>query len=213
MTKGPLLAPRKRECRVCTELQPQDVALVNAAIWPEPGVAVRGRNYRADAVRAAAAAGLEIEAKTVTRHATHIEATWHRQRPGSPPPANEAPVFPTDYQSVMAKMASLGMQAASIVEERLPGMEDRELVSVLKTGAAAAGQREAMRLRAQEAENATGFLAAMFGGAAGLITESDIPDAEVIDVTPMSTEEMLDEVRTERSALKRLQAGDPAAAG
>lgn len=202
-----IVAPRKRECVLCRDLTPQQTAEVNAAIWPEPGVAVRGRNYRADAVRAAAAQGLAIEAKTVTRHATHVEASWHTATPQHPPAAGDVPVFATDYQSVMGRMAELGMMAADRVAKRLPEMEDRDLVSVLKTGAAAAGQREAMRLRAQEAENAQGLLAALFGGAAGLITEGDIPEAEVIDVTPTSVEEMLDEVRTEREAAKRLQAG------
>lgn len=208
MTVKVVMAPRKRECRVCSELSPEAVALVNAAIWPEPGVAVRGRNYRADAVRAAAAQGMVVEAKTVTRHATHIEASWHTTTPNKPPPPGEVPVFPTDYQSVMTKMASLGMQAAERITERIPVMEDRELVSVLKTGLTATAQRESLRIREREAETAQGILAAFFGGAAGLITDGDIPDAEVIDVTPVPVEEMLDEVRTERAALKRLQAGE-----
>lgn len=208
MTLKVIMAPRKRECRVCAELPPEAVALVNAAIWPEPGVAVRGRNYRADAVRAAAAQGMVVEAKTVTRHAAHVEASWHVATPARPPAAGEVPVFPTDYQSVMSKMASLGMQAADVIERKLPEMEARDVVSVLKTGLTATAQRESLRIRQQEAETSQGLLAALFGGAAGLITESDIPDAEVIDVTPVSVEEMLDEVRAERTALKRLQAGE-----
>lgn len=208
MTVKVVMAPRKRECRVCHELSPEAVALVNAAIWPEPGVAVRGRNYRQDAVRAAAAQGMVVEAKTVTRHATHIEASWHTATPARPPAAGEVPVFPTDYQSVATRMAHLGMQAAERVAERIPVMEDRDLVSVLKTGLTASAQRESLRLREREAETAQGLLAALFGGAAGLITDADIPEAEVIDVTPVSVEEMLDEVRQERAALKRLQAGE-----
>jgi hypothetical protein len=203
-----VVAPRRRECKVCS-LSPEEVALVNAAIWPEPGVAVRGRNYRADAVRAAAAQGLVVDPKTVSRHSAHVEASWHVATPKKPAAAGEVAVFPTDYQSVASRMSGLGMAAADRIEERIPEMDDRDLVAVAKLGQTAAAQRESLRLRQQEGERATGLLEALFGSAAGLLDEGDIPESEVIDVTPApSVREMLDEVRAERTALKRLQQGE-----
>lgn len=205
--KGVVMAPRKRECRICQGLSPREVTVVNAVIWPEGPDHGRSRTYRADAVRAAAAQGLEIEAKTVTRHAEHIEASWHTAIPDKPVPPGEVAVMPTDYDSVMSRMAGLGMAAATRLAERVPVMDDRELVSLAKTGLSAAAQREALRIRQQEGKAINSLAEALFGLSGGVLREEDVPEVEVIDVTP--PEVMLDEVRAERAALKMLQSGKP----
>lgn len=208
MTKS-VVAPRKRACSICRDLSPEAAAAVNAAIWPEPGIAIRSRDYRVAGVRAALAQGLDVEAKTVTRHADHIEASWHEPTAKKPPARGEVSVFPTDYQSVTTAYVQLGMQAVEKITDRLPEMEPRDLVSVARMGQSASVQRESLRMRQQETETAQGLLAAMFGLGAGLLSDADIPDAEVIDVTPHeSVEEMLDVVRSERAALVRLQQGE-----
>lgn len=206
-----MVAPRASDCRICRELTPQQAAEVNAAIWPEPGVALRSRGYRVQATRTAAVYGCAVEVKTITRHAEHIEASWRKVTPQSPPPApGERPVFPADFTSVAQRMASLGMAAAEHIEDRLPDMEPRELVQVARIGLSAATAREAMRLKAQEVDTAQGMLAAIFGLAGDHLSEGDIPETEVIDVTPV--EVLHDEIEAEREALRQLQSGAPARA-
>lgn len=207
MTKGVVVAPKKRECSICTGLSPREVADVNAAIWPEGPEHARGRSYRADGVRVAEANGLTVEAKTITRHADHIEATWHLATTKHPPSAADLAVMPTDYESVMTRMADIGMQATGRIVERLPEMDDRDLISVAKLGQTAAAQREALRLRKNEGAQAGLLLEALFGLSGGQLNDGDVPESEVLNVTP--PEVMLDEVRTERAALKALQVGEP----
>jgi len=206
MSRRIVVAQKSATCRICKELATPQVAQVNATIWPEPGIAVRSRDYRAAAVRACAALGLDLEAKSVTRHAAHIESTWHRVGSTSPIAAGEEPVHPTDYQSVAQRFSAIGMAAAEHIEKRLPDMEDRELLVAGRMGLTAAANREAMRIREREAETTGSLAAAIFGLSSQLISEDDIPESEVIDVTPV--EDLLDEVRSERQALKRLQTGE-----
>ena len=209
-----IVAPRKRACSVCRDLTAEAAAEVNAAIWPEPGVAVRARDYRVAGQRAALAQGLDVEAKTITRHADHIEASWREPTPKKPAGPREPRVFPTDFQSITTFAVEKGMEALERIGERIPEMDDRDLISVARMGQSASTQREALRLRQQETETAQGLLAAMFGLGAGLLSDADIPEAEVIDVTPHeSVEEMLDGVRSERAALVRLQQGELAPGG
>lgn len=206
--KNVLVAPRSRACRICKELVPALIADVNAAIWPEPGVAVRARDYRIAAARVCRAHGLEVEEKSVTRHAKHIEASWHRVTTERPAGSSEIAVFPTDYQSVAQHAAQLGMQAMGVLSKRVAQgtMEDRELVATAKLGVGAVQQREALRIRQQEADTAQGFMAAVFGLAAGHVGEDDVPEVEVIDVTPVEVLHV--QVQEERAALRRLQAGE-----
>ena len=207
MSKRLMVAPKASDCRICQELTPQQAAEVNAAIWPEPGIALRSRGYRTVGQRVAATYGCVVEVKTITRHAQHIEASWRKVAPQSPPPGpTERPVFPTDFAHVSDRMAGLGMAAADHIEDRLPTMEPRELVQVARMGLAAASTAEANRLRSQEVDTAQGMLAAIFGLGGGHLSEGDIPETEVIDVTPV--EVLHDEIETEREALRRLQSGE-----
>lgn len=201
-----VVAQRARDCKVCA-LPPAQLAEVNAAIWPEPGEKWRAKGYREAAVRVCAVYDLEVEVKTITRHAVHIERSWHRASNRSKPGPGEITVFPTDYQSVATQAAGLGAQAMGHLAERLPEMEDRDLVAVAKLGVNAATGREALRMRAQEVDQAATIVQALMGFASGHLSEEDLPsDVEVIDVTPR--EVLLAEVQEERAALKRLAQGE-----
>lgn len=201
-----VVAQRARDCKVCA-LPPDQLAEVNAAIWPEAGEKARARGYRYAAVRVCATYDLSVEAKTITRHALHIEKSWHRASNRSKPGPGEITVFPTDYQSIATQAASLGAQAMGQIEKRIPELEPRELVAVAKLGVTAATNREALRMRAQEVDQAATIVQALMGFASGHLTEADLPsDVEVIDVTPK--EVLLAEVQAERAALKRLAAGE-----
>jgi len=122
-----------------------------------------------------------------------------------PATAGEVPVFPTDYGSVTEMAAQVGMQAMTTIRGRIPTMDNRDLVAVAKLGTAAAGQREALRLRAQEVDQSQAIVEAITGVASGLLDPRDIPEIEVIDITPV--EGLVDEVAKERAALKRIAAG------
>lgn len=206
-----MVAPKAAKCRICQELTPQQVAEVNAAIWSVPGVDLRPRGHRPAAQRACAVNGLVIDIKTVDRHADHIAASWHEAKPQSPVAPGERPVFPTDFTTVTERYANLGMAAVDQLEGLIPTMDPKELVPVARMGLGAVQTREAMRLRAQEVQTAEGMLAALFGVAGGHLSEGDIPDVEVIDVTPV--EDLHAEVEAERAALEALQAGEPVGAG
>jgi hypothetical protein len=208
-----LVAQRSQTCRICKELTAERIARVNAVIWPEPGVALRAPAYRIAAVRAAAAEGLTVEEKSVTRHARHIERSWHRVTLDKPTAPGEIPVYPTDYASITDQAAQLGAVAMGSIHKHIVEgtLESRELVSVAKMGVQATTQREALRIRQQEIATADNLLSALFGLGAGLLTEADVPEAEFIDVTPV--EDMHAEVQAERAALIRLQAGATSGAG
>lgn len=206
-----LVAQRSRACRICKSLAPEVIAEVNATIWPESGVAVRGRNYRAAAVRVCKANGLEIEEKSVTRHALHVERTWHRVTAQNPAGPGEVPVHPTDYQSMVERAGQMGAIAMKRITERIPVMEDRELVTVARIGMQAVGQREANRLRAREVDQSAALLNALMGTSSGHLDPGDIPEVEVVNVTP--TSELLAEVEEERSKLRQLQEGEAVRAG
>lgn len=207
---APVVAPRKRDCSIC-RLPPDVITQVNAAIWPEAGVARRSYGYRTTAQRICRAQGLYLEVKLVTRHAEHIEESWHPVTPGRPAVHGEIPVHATDYQSVTDKAAGLGMAAMTALEGQIGIMEPRDLVAAAKLGVQAATQKEALRIRQQQADDAGILAAALFGAVSGTITQRDVPEAEVIDVTPV--EDLLDEVHQARKALVRLQGGEAVAGG
>lgn len=210
-SKNLIVAQRSGRCRVCS-LPPETIAAVNAVIWPDPGVSrARNGDYRAAAQRVCAANGMTIEVKTITRHAEHTERSWHRVTPRSPARPGEIAVVATDYQSMVEKAATMGAQAMDHVITRLPEMEDRDLIAAAKVGMGAVVGREALRLKAQEVDQTQAIVAALTGLASGHITEADIPDAEVINVTP--PEVLLAQVHQTRTRLERLSQGEDPGAG
>lgn len=211
MKQKVIVAQRSRACSVC-RLPPQSVAVVNATIWPVPGEKLRARNYRIDAVRACASFGVEVEQKTITRHASHVERSWHKVTDAQPAAPGEVPVFPTDYGSMVGQAAQLGAHAMAQLGKRVSEgrLEDRDLIAAAKLGTSAVTQREALRLRAKEVDQSEAIIAALGGLVSGHIDMDDFPEAEVIDVTPV--EVLHAEISEEREALKRLAAGEASGA-
>ena len=81
-------ARKKGDCIICQAPDPIWVA-VNVAIWHE-GSVIRTANYRAAGARAAGQVARtvpgadrysELDPKTITRHADHIEDSWRRSPP------------------------------------------------------------------------------------------------------------------------------------
>ena len=207
MKQKVIVAQRSRACTVC-RMPPQSVAVVNATIWPVPGEKLRSRNYRIDAVRACATFGVEVEAKTITRHASHVERSWHKVTTQTPAAAGEIPVFPTDYGSMVEQAAQVGAHAMAQLSKRVAAgaLDDKDLIATARLGSGVVAQRETLRLRAKEVDQSEAIIAALGGLVSGHIDMGDFPEAEVIDVTPV--EVLHDEIAAERQALQRLAAGE-----
>lgn len=203
--KNLVFAQRSRRCKVCG-LAPAIIADVNAAIWPEPGIKLRGPQYRARAQRVCTANGLDVDVKTITHHADHTERSWHTVTGTTKPGPGEIPVFPHAFGDLVDSASKVGAFALTEIGKRIPDMDSRDLIGVAKLGVGASATRESLRLKAQEVDQTQAIVAALTGLASGHITEGDIPEAEVINVTP--PEVLLAQVRTERAALERRQAGE-----
>ena len=165
-----------RGCIVCSLPHDQRTE-VNAAIW-------QGRKRVADYIAAghrtfAQVAGRTCDRKTITRHADHIEATWREASVDDPATRREAPVFPTDYESMVDRAAILGMQAMSHLELRIATGElgDRELLGVAKMGVMSRAQQRATEVDASRPQV---MLMAVFGLASGHLAH--LPETEAITV-------------------------------
>lgn len=203
MTKRVPVAQRSSRCRLCKELPGPSLTAVNAVIWTDASRidrAGRSRSYRADAVRACDAQGLVVEEKSITRHAEHVERTVKVVgRGGQQVAPGEEPVLPTGFAEVNDEFVRLGMTAVNEIKGRITDLEPRELVATARMGLQASTQREALRIRQQEAADTTDLLRAVFGLSSGVLSEDDVPEVEIIDVTP--AEGLLEEVRAERLLL------------
>ncbi len=141
-----------------------------------------------------------------------LHATWSEAQPVSQ--ADTRPAPSGDARDPASLLRSIGLtpaEAPLLQAFRNGSMDDRELVAVAKLGVGATAQRESLRVRQQEVETGQGLLASLFGLAAGILSEGDVPDVEVIDVTPV--EDLHAEVQAERQALIRLQASPTGRAG
>lgn len=148
-------APLKGDCLICQAPEPTRVA-INAAIWPGDGIA-RAVDYRAAAVRVAHDSGVPrlatLEAKTITRHADHIEASWREVGPSDRFRAGEVPVA-TDFASVMDGNARVGAKATGLLEklidehgEMLVVLNPKLVLGISQLGMKAAEVRESSRLK------------------------------------------------------------------
>lgn len=144
-------APLRGDCKIC---QAPDAAraAINAAIWPGDGIA-RSVTYRVDAVRIAGDVGVEIEVKTVTRHAEHIEQSWREVPPGQKLRDDEVPLT-SDFASVMeqgGRLGMLGLKALADVIEQDPELwamlRPKELIAAANLGVKAVVAREASQLK------------------------------------------------------------------
>lgn len=153
-------APLKGDCVICQAPEPIRVA-VNAAIWPH-GEAVRAADYRAAGVRAAGQLAQtipdaeryhDLDPKTITRHADHVEGSWREVTPGRPLGYDEVPVA-TDFASVVEAGTRLGMKAMAGLESLIDvdpiafaALRTKEAIAVAKLGVGSSGMRETSRLK------------------------------------------------------------------
>lgn len=151
-------APLKGDCVVCQAPEAIRVS-VNRAIWPGE-TSIRGSNYRAAGVRAAAqAAGLiddkaaeryrDLDPKTLTRHADHIEDSWRDIPPGARLNDTEVPIS-LDFRDVMDATTRVGQKVLMQFEEYLDAggsLTSKEAHAWAKLGATTAGVKETSRLK------------------------------------------------------------------
>lgn len=209
-------APLKGDCIVCQAPEAIRVA-VNIAVWGE--TTIRSATYRADGVRAAYQASLgiddekvrerfrDLDPKTITRHADHIEEAWREVNPGEALRDNEVPVA-TDFGSVMDAGTRVGMKVLAGLEQLVDhdpvgfaALRTKEAIALSKLGLGAAGTREASRLkRNQQAID----VAAIFAASSGHVRPPDSGEAE--DEATMA--DLRDELEEERKLLAA-HAGQP----
>lgn len=170
-----LYAPKNPRCKVCSIPQP-GWSEVNAAIWDAQE---RRPDYRVAGVRACAAMGVEIDPKSITAHAEHIEASWH-SGVQYPPTQRERAVFPNDYASVTDRAARLGVDAMQAISDRLDVLEPKDLIAVAKLGMGARQHQASMEAKDRRSHQIE--VTAIFGFVSG---HMDIPEVEVKDVTPV----------------------------
>jgi hypothetical protein len=185
------VAPPKPDCTICQ--QPERVRIpVNAAIWDEQ-TGRRTKAYRSDAVTLLADFDVRLEAKSVTRHADHVEASWRDTTPAAPAAGREEALFATDFASVTDEAANLGMKAMATLSGRVETMADKDLIATAKLGVGASTARATHSLKRAELGMTA---AAIFGLAAGM---AEVPESEIVNVTPVA--DLLAEVADERRTL------------
>lgn len=196
------VARLKGDCKVCQAAERIRLA-VNNAVWEgEPSIDSRRDGYRAGGVRAAAVHELDLDPKTITRHAEHVEAD---ARFVSTPAdldedRNEEPVL-TDFASVTGLAAELGMRAMTRLTRSLDALGPKELIQTAKLGLGAAGVAEAARLKRGDQ---TIQVAALFGVVGGYVTT----DEDAIEGEAVEVESLRASIAEERRELKALAAGD-----
>jgi hypothetical protein len=154
-------APKKGDCVVCQAPDAIRVA-VNAAIWHE-GSVVRVANYRAAGARAASQIAMtlpdadrysELDPKTITRHADHIEDAWREVMAGERLADDEVPIVAHEFGSVVDSAADIGMLSMGGLRkviaqdpQMFAALYTKEAISIAKLGVVAAGAKEGARLK------------------------------------------------------------------
>ena len=207
---GPLVALRKRNCMIC-DAGEEEFQTLNEVIWD--GARTRLIGYRAAGLRAMAALGSPgMDPKTITRHAEHIERSWHIVDALHPQVGRETPVHAEDFRGVTGRFIAIGHDALTSLEASMGSglMEDADLVKVAALGLQAAKMRQvAERVSIGGLLGLPAEMVALFSGVSGHLRPGDISEYEGIfkDVTPHPIEDMRGEMAAEREQLKALQAG------
>lgn len=194
----------KGSCKICQA--PENVrAAIHEAIWDDDGV--RNVDYRARGVRAAEQLGFEVEIKTITRHAEHVEESWREITVGDRVGPDER-VIVTDFDAVMEQGARVGSKALALVEEvldrggpALAMIDPKFVLDAAKLGGGMVVSREQARLKGAKLQV---DVAALFAASAGHLrnrSEGTSPDTE------RSVEEMKATVAAERALLAARASG------
>lgn len=177
-----LVAPLKRAtgCKICSQTE-AIVQQVNAAIWNADRQRVWAYRDRAMKVLKAES-GVDIDVRSVARHADHVEMTWRIATDAKPANVNEKPVFPTDFNSLVDKMAVVSWKSADLMEVLVEqgAVPPEVLVSNMKVGIQAVAARRKSE-DTQRGNNAP-ISVAIFGVVSGHL---DTPAGEIKDVTPV----------------------------
>jgi len=174
------LAPRYQQCRVCREIaHPEDVTmrLLND---------VGQRLGLKEATRYAKSVGMagtpSVLTKAVTRHRNHIE-TWIAEGATavaitSPAGESRIPAItgPARWLDVNQAQMEVGMEATRLAHSRLKGMEDRDLVAVMRVGALAVNKRGELESRGRSLDQVDALI--MLAAGFGVKVEDDAIEGE-----------------------------------
>jgi hypothetical protein len=196
------VAPKRDDCLVCDQSH-EIWEAVNEALWDgeAPSQSSRYYGHASRAKQALASFGRIVDIRTIYRHRDHIERAA-RDAVNVAPRGRDRPIYATDFVSVTDKMASIGMQAADIVQQRMSEgtLEDKALVSVMQTGLRAAANRET----ASRADKAPVInIQAIFGVAGGYLR----PPSNLVIEGEFSEADLGARIEEERGRLRELQQG------
>lgn len=166
---GVVVHELRGNCRICR--LPGDLREeINAAIWPNGGMKSRSRTFAASAWRVGLEHAVVFDKRTVARHADHVEKSWRTITPATPPSGSEVEVFDVGLDAVTDRAAQLGARAMGRIVQRIPVMEDKDLVAVAKMGVSAVERREALRIKDRRPNI---NLLAVFGLVSGHVPDSE----------------------------------------
>ncbi|HUT78004.1 MAG TPA: hypothetical protein VM285_09975 [Polyangia bacterium] len=162
------LSPRFSQCLVCREIaHPEDVTM---RVLDEDGKRI-GLKEAVRYVKSIGLAGSPAAlTKSVTRHRQHVE-TWINRgavaAPTSPSGVSTVPpkTGPARWLDVNQAQMEVGLEATRLAYERLPAMEDQDLVAVMRVGALAVNKRGELESRGRSLDqvDALIMLAAGYG--------------------------------------------------
>lgn len=186
--------PNAGSCLVC-DLPTEDRQAVNAAIW-QGDTAVRfyiqagHRAFEAQTQRS-------CDRKVIIRHRAHTEASWRAVTTNDPIARGEEQVFPSDYESLVDRAASVGASALEELGGKVKSLAARELLGVARMGLEARSKQRALE---QDKNRPELQVTAIFAMASGHIREEDIPEGQVVEVT--DPRELKATVQAERKLLE-----------
>lgn len=203
------VAPKKGDCVVCQAPDAIRTA-VNAAIWHE-GSVVRVANYRAAGARAASQIAMtlgpeadrysELDPKTITRHADHIEDAWRDVMAGERLADDEVPIS-HEFGDVMDAGAELAMMSMGGLRDLVrqdpvafAALRTKEAIALAKVGIVAAGAKETSRIKRNQQKI---DVVAIFASSAGFMPRGEVATNEAV----VTVDALRSEVAAERKLLE-----------
>lgn len=155
------LAPRMARCRVCKEVS--HVEDVTMRLFDEDGGRLK-LTQATSYVRSLGMAGSDRTLwKTLGNHRDHIERWMDRGAAVAPKTPDGVTVItertgPSRWLDVNQAQLEVGLEASRLAMERLPEMEDQDLVAVMRVGALAAGKRGELESRGRSLDQVDALL-------------------------------------------------------
>jgi hypothetical protein len=135
------LVPRKAGCWICERVaNPEDVTV---RLFGPDGIRLQGRGAYTAAANYVKGMGYTVAHDLMIRrlkiHGEHVELSMQAGKPALPgsliPVKPEGPAY---WLDVNQNAVNVGNDALSMISQRMPEMEDKELVAVAKIGVTAA---------------------------------------------------------------------------